>query len=220
MNATVETTETVQRPYNALELKTINRLMPQLFTVRHFNNLIPQELKDNPAFKPADDKFLVYKSNGGKPLGVAGKVFEPMQPSEFMYNIIETVKDFGAKLDLDTLTFKEFCGGSRIEFKIEIEPIRFQNARQRAKTSGKTLKQVREDNEDITKLYLTFSTSYNGTKPNTISLYTERLICTNGMVANNLEGSLKGRNTMNGKLKILSYGEEVAKIINGTEDFK
>ena len=53
-----------------------------------------------------------------------------------------------------------------------------------------------------------------------ISLYTERLVCTNGMVANNLEGSLKGRNTKGGKLKILSYSEEIAKIVNGMKDFK
>ena len=53
-----------------------------------------------------------------------------------------------------------------------------------------------------------------------ISLYTERLVCTNGIVANNLEGALKGRNTKGGKLKILSYSEEIAKIVNGTKDFK
>jgi hypothetical protein len=209
-----------QRPHNAKELRAINRIMPQLFTVEKEGNLIPLKYINDSRFKPSKEKFSIYKSTGGYCLGTVGKVFEPMQPYEFLNNIVETVKDYGAELDLDTLTFTEYCGGSRIEFRIEIEPIRFENALDRIKNSGKSLKELNEDDLDITKLFLTFTTSYNGSKPNVISLYTERLRCTNGMVANNLEGTLRGKNTMNGKLNILSYGEEVAKIINGTKDFK
>jgi hypothetical protein len=210
----------VQREFTELENENIKRVERQLFKVTKMGDLIPKVAGKGNVFLPITDKFGIYKTTGGQCLGTVGKVFVPMQPSEFLENIKETVKDFGAKLDLETLTFTEYCGGSRIEFRIEIEPIRFQNARQRAKNSGKTLKELTDKDEDITKLFLTFTTSYNGSKPNVISLFTERLVCTNGMVANKLEGTLRGKNTMNGKLNILSYGEEVAKIINGTKDFK
>jgi len=215
----METTIKKQRRFTLAEQTNLQNVEKQLFKVFKVNNLVPMTL-NRKKFQPITDKYAVYKTNGGKYLGMVGKVFVEMQPHEFLENIKETVKDFGANLDLTTLTFNEYCGGSRIEFSIKIEPIRFENAVQRIKNSGKSLSELRDEDMDVTDLYLTFSTSYNGSKPNTISLYTKRLICKNGMVANKLEGTLKGRNTMNGKLNILSYGEEVAKIINGTKDFK
>lgn len=153
------------------------------------------------------DAYGVYKSQGGASLTdkARGKDFIPMQPREFYDNILQTVYDCGADLDLDTLSFREFCGGSKIEFKIAMHPISFKN--------DKGL-------EDITNVWLTFTTSYDGSKSNVIGLYTERLVCLNGMVRSKLEGTLKGRNTTNGKAKILSYCDEVAQIINSAEDFK
>jgi hypothetical protein len=128
-----------------------------------------------------------------------------MQPNDFLENIIETVRDFGANLDLNTLQFNEFCGGSKIEFRIKMHPLSFKN--------NKGL-------QDITNLEVTFSTSYDGSKSSTISLYTERLVCLNGMVRSSLEGVLKGRNTIGGKAKILSYASEVAQLVEMTEGFK
>ena len=151
------------------------------------------------------DTFGVYKSIGGKALSTMGKDFLPMQQQEFLDNIVETVHEFGADLDLDTLQFKEFSEGKRIEFSLKMHPISFKN--------NKGL-------QDITNLELTFATSYDGSKSSTISLYTERLVCTNGMVAKGLEGVLKGRNTIGGKAKILSYSKEVAKLVNQTQAFK
>jgi hypothetical protein len=208
-----------QRRLTLAEKTNIQNIEKQLFRVFKVNNLVPMTL-NRKKFHPITDKYAVYKTHGGKYLGLVGKVFVEMQPKEFLDNIVETVKDFGADLDLTTLTFNQYCGGSKIEFRIEINPIRFQNQVQKIINMGKPLSKLRDEDLDVTKLYLTFSTSYNGSKPNTISLFTHRLICKNGMVANKLEGTLKGRNTMNGKLNILSYGEEVAKIINGTKDFK
>jgi hypothetical protein len=134
-----------------------------------------------------------------------GKDFTPMQPREFYDNIVRTIHECGANLDLETLKFREFNGGRKIEFSVKMFPISFKN--------NKGLK-------DITNLELTFSTSYDGSKSNLITLYTERLVCLNGMVAKGIEGILKGRNTVGGKAKILSYCDEVANIINGAEQFK
>jgi hypothetical protein len=161
----------------------------------------------NDKFKSIET-YGVYKSTGGNPLSLEktrGKDFVPMQPIEFYDNILQTVHECGADLDLDTLTFKEFCGGSKIEFKIKMHPLSFKNDK---------------GIEDITNIWLTFTTSYDGSKANVISLYTERLVCLNGMVRSKLEGALKGRNTINGKAKILSYCDEVAQIVNSASEFK
>lgn len=150
------------------------------------------------------EDFNIF-TDGGKRLSVMKGQFEPMQPKEFYDNIISTVHEFGADLDLSTLRFRTFSDSRKIEFSISLKPFTFIN-------NKKVL--------DETNLYVTFSTSYDGSKSNTIALYTQRVVCTNGMVANKLQGTLKGRNIMSGKAKILSYAKELAEIINGADEFR
>lgn len=178
------------------------------FTIRQFltnPKAVFVEWLRNPFYKSPVELYGVYRKTGGSSLGVMGSQFVPMQPKEFYNNIVATVNEFGADLDLTTLQFKEYCGGSKIEFSIKMYPLSFKN--------DKGL-------NDVTNLEVTFSTSFDGSKSNVISLYTERLVCLNGMVANKLQGTLKGRNTLNGKAKILSYTKELAEIVNGANEFK
>jgi hypothetical protein len=170
-----------------------------------FFEVVKVQLHPNIEGFKSPENFGVYKSNGGEALSVMGKDFTPMQPREFYDNIVRTIHECGANLDLETLKFREFNGGRKIEFSVKMFPISFKN--------NKGLK-------DITNLELTFSTSYDGSKSNLITLYTERLVCLNGMVAKGIEGILKGRNTIGGKAKILSYCDEVAHIINGADKFR
>lgn len=153
--------------------------------------------------KESKENFQIFK-DCGKELSVMKSQFVPMQPREFYDNIISTVHEFGADLDLSTLTFREYCDSKKIEFSIRMKPFTFIN--------NKKVK-------DETNLSVTFSTSYDGSKSNTISLFTERVVCTNGMVASKLEGNLKGRNILSGKATILSYASELAQIINGANEF-
>lgn len=156
--------------------------------------------------KPAD-MYGVYNAKNGKLLSQKsmGKDFLPMQQQEFLDNILATIHEFGADLDLDTLSFKVWDGGAKIEFSVKMYPISFKN--------DKGL-------QDITNMIMTFSTSYDGSKSNRIAIFTERLVCLNGMTALKLSGELKGRNTQGGKTKILSYAKEVAEIFNSAEDFR
>jgi hypothetical protein len=180
--------------------KSVQKVESQLFEV------VKKKLHTADPIYKTPEMYGIFKSTG-EPLAnkSMGKEFSPMQPSEFLDNILTTVYDFGANLDIKTLQFREFCGGSKIEFSIKMKSLEFLNS------VGVT---------DKTNISLTFSTSYDGSKANKISLFTERLLCSNGMVAKNLQGELKGKSTAGGKAKILSYSEEVAKMINGTEDFK
>lgn len=153
------------------------------------------------------DMFGVFNAKTKQPLSQKsmGKDFLPMQQNEFLDNILLTIHEFNADLDLSTLKFNTYCGGAKIDFRVRMHPISFKN--------NKGL-------QDVTNMELSFSTSYDGSKSNRISLYTERLVCLNGMTALKLEGELKGRNTLGGKTKILSYAKEVAEIVNGANEFK
>jgi hypothetical protein len=144
------------------------------------------------------ESFGLYNQTNGKWLGTLGNDMQPMQQQEFLDNIIQTVHECGADLDLSTLKFRRFCGDTRIEFSIQMNPMLFTN--------------VKGLNEVI-DVFVTFTTSYNGSKSNVIGVYTRRKVCSNGLIATKLEGTLKGRNTKGGKSKILSYCEEVADMI-------
>jgi hypothetical protein len=184
----------------------LNNIENRLFTVYKAPNPAFVYVTPNGekiAVKETQDSFRVFTCSG-KNLSTMKGQFLPMQPKEFYDNIIATVHEFGADLDLSTLEFNEFCNSKKIEFSIKMKPFTFIN---------------NKNVLDETNLYVTFSTSYDGSKSNVISLYTERVVCTNGMVATKLEGTLKGRNTVNGKQKILSYASELAQIINGANEF-
>lgn len=195
MTTTENILETVKSTQN--NIKTIQKRFYKVVKV-------PATFK---GYKAPADMFGVFNAKTKESLSQKsmGKDFLPMQQQEFLDNILLTIHDFNADLDLSTLTFNTYSGGAKIDFRVRMHPISFKN--------DKGL-------NDVTNMELSFSTSYDGSKSNRISLYTERLICTNGMTALKLEGELKGRNTLGGKTKILSYAKEVAEIVNGATEFK
>lgn len=202
----MSTLETIFATANASKAN-LEKVESQLFTVYKtpnpaFNFTAPDG-KIIPV-KESEQEFRVFTC-GGVNLSTMKGQFEAMQPKELFDNIISTVHEFGADLDLSTLKFRTFSDSKKIEFSIALKPFTFIN-------NKKVL--------DETNLYVTFSTSYDGSKSNKIALYTQRVVCTNGMVANKLQGTLTGRNIMSGKAKILSYAKELAEIINGAEEFK
>lgn len=174
---------------------------------RFFNVIKEPLFVGNPLLVQPKDMFAVYRTDTNKLINPksTGKDFLPMQQEEFLTNIVATVHDNNADLDLSKLTFTEFNGGSNIEFKIELDPMEFIN---------------KAEILDKTRMFLSFSTSYDGSKSNLISLFTEREICTNGLTVKDVKAMLKGRNTLGGKAKILSYALEVGRVLKGVQDFK
>ena len=157
-----------------------------------------------PDFLAPENNFGIYKGSGGKPLSVMGKDFEPLQPNEFLDRIVHTVHECGANLDLGTLDFKEFNKGKNISFSIALPKLDFKN---------------QAGFRDETHNRLTFSTSYDGSKSSEISLYTWRQVCSNGMMGWGLTSVLKGKNTLGGKAKILTYCDEAVKIITSAKSY-
>jgi hypothetical protein len=169
-----------------------------------FYEVVKVQLHPNIEGFKSPEQFGIYKTTGGEALSTMGKDFVPMQQIEFLDSIIHTVFECGADLDLETLEFREFKGGRQIEFSIQMQPLSFVN---------------RAGRFDETQNKLTFSTSYDGSKSNTIALYTLRQICTNGMIGWGMESVLKGKNTAGGKNKILTYCDEVVKIVAETKKY-
>lgn len=202
----MSTIDTIFATANASKAN-LEKVESQLFTVYKTPNpafdFTTPEGKIIPV-QESKQEFRVFTCDGINLSTMKGQ-FEAMQPKELYDNIISTVHEFGADLDLSTLQFRRFSDSKKIEFSIALKPFTFIN-------NKKVL--------DETNLYVTFSTSYDGSKSSTIALYTQRVVCTNGMVANKLQGTLKGRNIMSGKAKILSYASELAEIINGATEFK
>ena len=64
------------------------------------------------------EAFGVYKHTGGKPLGVVGSQFEPMNLQLFLDAIEHSVLNSGIDLDLTKLTYNEYYGGSKIAFRL------------------------------------------------------------------------------------------------------
>lgn len=169
-----------------------------------FFEVIKLQLHPNIEGFNSPEAFGIYKGTGGMALSVMGKDFVPMQQREFLDSIIHTVFECGADLDLETLEFNEYKGGRQIEFSIALQPLAFVN---------------KAGNFDETRNRLTFATSYDGSKSNTIALYTYRQICSNGMMGWGMESVLKGKNTAGGKEKILTYCDEVVKIVAEAKAF-
>jgi len=169
-----------------------------------FFEVVKVQLHPNVEGFKSPDNYGIYKSTGGNALSVMGKDFVPMQQREFMDSIIHTVFECGADLDLETLEFNTYKGGRQIEFSISLAPLDFEN------TMGL---------RDVTENKLTFSTSYDGSRSSAISLYTVRKICTNGMMGWGMESVLKGKNTIGGKTKILTYCDEVMHIVEEVKKF-
>jgi hypothetical protein len=65
------------------------------------------------------DVYGIYRNDGGEPLGVVGSRFEPANLHLFLDTIVSSVSDCGANLDLNTLTYNEYCGGSKVAFGLQ-----------------------------------------------------------------------------------------------------
>ena len=172
--------------------------MPYPSEPRYYNGVL---------LETPQNMFTIHNAKTGASLssGTMGKSFVPMQQQELLNNILATVHEFQADLNLDTLQFNTYCGGSKIEFTIETKPLKFKNAKSKM---------------DETNIMLSFTTSYDGSKSNRYALFTKRVVCENGMTVKEFQGELKGRNTQGGKTKILSYAKEIAEIINGADKFR
>jgi hypothetical protein len=188
----------------AVNHPVIQSIKSQLFTVE-------KKPLTHPAMKVKDDNGIermmfdtkydapelvgLYKTTGGRCLGTAKDSYGILQPEEFLDSIAMALDsqnfDF-AEEKFDYISVKE---DSVISFKVELANVGIIN-------------NVKKD--DRTKVYVLFTTSFDGSISTTMALYQERLICTNGMVRKERGAIKRFRHTANSNARALAYAHEIA----------
>lgn len=156
-------------------------------------------------FQAPEEGYGIYKSTGGRCLGVVGKVTQPTQPKFLLNTLLNTVLQNGGGFDLESIKYVERKDGTVINFSVDMDSFE-------VPTKLKT--------GDITKLSLLFSTSYNSKQSNRIDLYTHRCFCDNGQVRRFKTSSLRIRNTKAAEGHIENYFYDIGLILNEVEGFK
>ena len=159
-------------------MNNLETVQSQLFDVKKIQLHSGLEGYDSP------EMFGVYKSNGGKPLGVVGKVFEPMDLNLFMDSIVHSVEQCDINLDLNNLTFKEYKDGSKVSFELSLGKHEIETP-----MIG-----------DIMETFMRFNTGFDGLTKTSVSYRTMRLWCLNGATSP-METQLSFKNTLKNHLK-------------------
>jgi hypothetical protein len=146
--------------------------------------------------------YGIYRHTGGLPLGVVGKIFEPMNLDLFLTSIVESA--IAAGLDLSKLTYNEYCDGSKIVFDLPL-----QNFDIPSPMVGDTL---------ATKLQ--FKTGFDGLTKVSLGFYAFRLWCANGAKGWRKDIDLSYKNTANNHAKTMAYSHEILKAIANVHEYQ
>lgn len=148
------------------------------------------------------DTFGVYRQNGGKPLGVVGKVFEPANLDLFLDSIINSINCCD-NLDLSKLEYKELKGGSKIVFELPSSQFEV-----KSKLIG-----------DVHQTKIQFMTGFDGFTKTSLSFFTLRLKCLNGAKAWVKEQDLSFKNTIGNSGKISYFGDQIVKVLSEQTEY-
>lgn len=194
---TMETTQILDKISS--EMDNVSAIRERLFSVVDIQ--VPKPPIKNVDSEDIDepDTKIIYNSKG-RFLGHVGRVYESLQPSQFLDSLLGTIEgcETDANLDLSKLEYRELKEGRVIEFRLPLDIVSFKNSK------GK---------QDETNLFLNFWTGFGGTSRTEIGLYSKRLICSNGMRIIQSETELNVKHTVNMNAKVLLYCEQLMKTI-------
>lgn len=143
-----------------------------------------------------EGKFAVTKEDDGKPLGIVGNVYKPLQNNEAFpfFDAIVGSKEAhyvsAGSLDNDKKVFMV------------------------AKLNG----DIKTTHDDVMEKYLILNNSHDGSSAVTIQLMALRLICTNGMIGFQSKGVHKVRHTLSMGMGINKVRESLG-ILNSQFDY-
>jgi len=145
--------------------------------------------------------YGIYRNNGGQPLGVVGKDFEPMDLNIFLDVIIQSCVQ--ADLDMSKLSYKEYANGSKVIFELPLKQYQIATP-----MLGDTL---------ATKLQ--FKTGFDGLTKVSLGFYAYRLWCSNGAKGWRKDIDLSFKNTYGNKGKIALFTNEIISTISNVEKY-
>ena len=148
--------------------------------------------------------FGVYKDNGGEPLGVVGSTYKPMDLKVMLDSIVTSALECGdGSIDLSTLDFKEYKGGSKVAFTLDLPT---------KEIVGSPMV------GDIVERKIEFRTGFDGKTKSSVVESFKRLWCENGCT-NTKSQSVAFKNTINNHAKIYNLCSYIQKSIKNSDDF-
>lgn len=181
----------------ANEMDNVNAIRERLFSVIDIQvprppiKGIEKELIDEP------DTKIIY-TDKGKFLGHVGRIYESIQPVQFLDSLIGTIDGCESNLDLSKLEYRELKQGKMIQFKLPLDIVSFKNNR------GKM---------DEIALFLLFETGFGGASCSDMGLFSKRFICSNGTRIIESETELKVKHTEKMNQKVMLYCNELLQTI-------
>lgn len=162
------------------EFNNIDTIKEQIFT--------PQLVQLHPNIEGfnSPDAYAVYKNTGGNALGVVGNTYKPMDLNIMLDSIVTSALECSNDIDLSTLKFKEYKGGSKVAFSLDLPT---------AEIKGSPMV------GDIVKRGLEFRTGFDGKTKSSVVETFERVWCSNGCT-NTVSQAVAFKNTINNHAKI------------------
>lgn len=162
------------------EFNNIDKIKEQIFT--------PQLVQLHPNIEGfnSPQSFAVYKNTGGNALGVVGNTYKPMDLNIMLDSIVTSALECTNDIDLSSLKFKEYKGGSKVAFSLDLPT---------AEIKGSPMV------GDIVKRGLEFRTGFDGKTKSSVVETFERVWCSNGCT-NTVSQAVAFKNTINNHAKI------------------
>ena len=149
------------------------------------------------------ESYAVYKNTGGDALGVVGSTYKPMDLNIMLDSIVTSALECGDGIDLSTLDFKEYKGGSKVAFTIDLPTKEIEGSPMVG---------------DIVKRKIEFRTGFDGKTKSSVVESFERLWCENGCT-NTHSQSVAFKNTINNHAKIYNLCQYIEQSQRNSDAF-
>lgn len=147
--------------------------------------------------------FAVYKNTGGNALGVVGNTYKPMDLNIMLDSIVTSALECANGIDLNTLDFKEYKGGSKVAFTLELPTKEIEGSPMVG---------------DIVKRKIEFRTGFDGKTKSSVVESFERVWCENGCT-NTISQNVAFKNTINNHVKIYNLCQYIEQSVKNSDDF-
>jgi hypothetical protein len=172
----------------------------KLFTVEALPQASPKEGYDAPK------GINLYKNTGGACIGQAKDSYGILQPAEFFEAINQSLKLNNYDFDNNKIAYKTRKNGSVISFEVPLSKIDFKNAK------GK---------DDLTRVRALFTTSFDGSTSTTYNLLTERALCSNLVLWQELKkATYKFKHTPKMNARALAFSKAIIESSNGVKHYE
>jgi hypothetical protein len=147
--------------------------------------------------------YGTFKEHGSNCFGVVKEGYTPTQPKAIFEAILDGCQ--AANINPELIRFKEIKDGAKVVFSFPIDTIEFLNARKI---------------NDITNLYGQIITGFDGETISAMSIFSDRLVCTNGMRKRVTEFKAGFKNTAGNEGKIAGMLSDILRVIGSIKDVK